>query len=228
MVEVLNAMQLLNRHVKDLKWIKEWLRVCKCPKERCPEFKRKQGYRSSLDDMDKAAYEHYGVQLNAACNVGYGTADSVPIIGFDDWDEAEYYIEEESSDFVYPDTDDIEELRSRIKQDYDYIYATKDLFINYFLVNAEKENATANIIKREHRDDGHKTIGVEIIISHKSYRFHCRSEHYYDLHPEIPVDESKQEAKFNIYNYSKSEVANAMQIVEEFLKSRNIQLPMRG
>lgn len=124
MVEVLNAMQLLNRHVKDLKWIKEWLRVCKCPKERCPEFKRKQGYRSSLDDMDKAAYEHYGVQLNAACNVGYGTADSVPIIGFDDWDEAEYYIEEESSDFVYPDTDDIEELRSCIKQDYDYIYAT--------------------------------------------------------------------------------------------------------
>lgn len=224
MCEVLDALQLINHHVKDLKHIRDWLWVCECPKERYLEFKNQMGYRSSLDNLDQVALGQYGVELNAASNRGYGVLDSMPIIGFDD--EAEYCIEDDSADFIYPEGD-LDKLNQRISKDYDYIYALKDICIRYLLFNAEKENVTAKVVAREIGEDDRKLIGVEITVGNKSYKFHNRSEEFFDLHSEIPIDTNAHKAKFRIYNFEKSEVTNALKKIEDFCKSRNIRLPKR-
>lgn len=225
MCEVLDALQIVNHHVKDLKHIRDWLWVCECPKERYTEFKHQLGYRSSLDNLDQVALEQYGVELNAASNSGYGVLDSMPIIGFDD--EAEYCIEDDSADFIYPEGD-LDKLNQRISKDYDYIYVLKDICIRYFLYNAEKENVIAKVVAREIGEDGRKLIGVEIKVGNKAYKFHNRSEEFFEAHSEIPVNENAHKVRFKIYNFAKSEVADALEKIEDFCKSRNIRLPKRA
>ena len=83
------------------------------------------------------------------------------------------------------------------------------------------------MVAREIGEDDRKLIGVEITVGNKSYKFHNRSEEFFDAHPEIPVDKNAHKVRFKIYNFAKSEVADALEKIEDFCKSRNIRLPKR-
>ena len=229
MREVLDSLLLLNHHVKDLKWLKDWLWVCGDPKERYALFKQNQNYEPSLgsplDKLDQVAYEHYDIRLNAGSNIGYGALRSVPFIGFDDWDDSDYCVDD-NVDFIYPEGD-LDKLNQRVYQDYKYIYGLKDICIRYLLFNEEKENVIAKVVAREIGEDDRKLIGVEIKVGDKAYKFHNRSEEFFEAYSEIQVTENAHKAKFKIYNFSRIEVADALREIEDFCKSRNIRLPKR-
>lgn len=229
--DVLKALWTMNHHVKDLKYVQDWLWICGRPEERYEKYKRERRDFSSCqiyNDLDEVAKEHYNVDLMASRNVLYNPSeveerDEDGLVDLDF-----YYVEDTAASFVYPATSNFDALKENVSTDYKYIYRLKRVFLEYIMENQAEEKVSAQVISRIVGKDNQKLVCIQVCTTKHTYKFHHGSEVLYNLNPEVPEEEKIGKSKIKIFKFSKNEICNAKKTVEEFLQSRNVSLSEEG
>lgn len=228
--DVLEAVWTLNHHAKNLKHIRDWIWVCECPEGRFDKYRAERkvvSWSEMLGALDDVAREHYDVRLRASANICYDPSEEEPEaaeIGENGLPNIDMSIGDIGIPFVYPEVE-LDSFKERITVDYEHIYELKSAFIWYILDPSSEEDVYAKVISRSIGKDQCKLVGIEVCTKEKNYKFHHKSELLYEMHSEVPMEDTNRKPKLKVYKFSREEILEAKKTVEEFLLSRNVEFP---
>lgn len=210
--KVMEALQLINWHCKDLTVLQTYLWQQEDPDNRKDKLSTK-----TINGLNRVAFLHYGVDLISYTTQANALMEHYVCKTYFSFGASKMWFERGKKK-VREKNSELEKLRKEVSDDRKYLYLLKKILLNYLL---------------DHNEEGFQVLvtgktctyaGKAVLVIINDRKFHLLSDERYDSWKESNDEDYVQKIYSKINCYRHDQVMDAVHTVLHFLKVHDLSV----